>query len=143
MKLLCFLILIFSTNLFASEKQLPIGIFPGISFSLEKNGVPILSHTDLYYHNSNLKIKKILPDIYELTISVYLQRTKESKALNEIRVDRYKVLWKNQVMGALINKRAEHKRAHSEFLLSKDKLIIKSQVAASGIIETQTYKILK
>ena len=140
-RLLCFLFLFFCTRIFANEKELPIGTFHGIGFSLEKNGVSILSHENLYYHASNLKIKKILPNIYELTTSVYLQKTRGSKALSDNRVDRYKVIWKTKFMGSLINEKVEYKRELSEFLLSNDKLIIKSQLAANGIIETQYYKI--
>ena len=140
-RLLCFLILFFCTKGFANEKKLPIGTFYGIGFSLEKNGVSIFSHENLYYHNSNLEIKKISPDIYELTTSVSLQYTQQSKALSDNRVDRYKIIWRNELMGSLINEKVEYKRELSEFLLSGDKLIIKSQIAASGIIETQYYRI--
>ena len=140
-RLLYFLFLFFCTKIFANEKELPIGTFHGIGFSLEKNGVDILTHHDLYYHNSNLKIKKISSDIYELTTSVYLQKTKESKALSDNRVDRYKVIWKTEFWGSLINEKFEHKRELSEFQLSSGKLIIKSQIAANGIIETQYYRI--
>ena len=143
MKILCFLLIVFSSQVLASEKALPIGTFKGINLSLEKNGKIILSQKELHYHDSNLKIKKISPDIYELTISVYLQSTKDSKAVRAIRVDRYKVMWNNRFMGTLINEKAEHKRELSEFLLSNGMLIIKSSVAANGIIETQTYKIDK
>lgn len=140
-RLLCILFLFFCIEGFANEKKLPIGTFHGIGFSLEKNGVSIFSHENLYYHNSNLKIRKISPDIYELTTSVFLQNTQESKALSDNRVDRYKVIWKNELMGSLINEKVEYKREQSEFLLSGDKLIIKSQIAANGIIETQYYRI--
>ena len=70
-RLLCFLFLFFCTKIFANEKELPIGTFHGIGFSLEKNGVSILSHKNFYYHDSNLKINKISSNIYELTTSVY------------------------------------------------------------------------
>ena len=140
MRLLCFILLAFCTKTFADERELPIGRFNGIGFSLEKNGVSILSHQDFYYHDSNLKIKKISPDIYELNVTVYLQKTQGSKALNDNRVDRYKVIWKTEFMGSLISEKVEYKRELSEFLLSNDKLIIKSQIAANGIIETQYYR---
>ena len=87
MRLLFFLLLVFCTKIFASEKELPIGTFHGIGFSLEKNGVSILSQEDFYYHDAHLKIKKISSDIYELIISVYLQKKKDSKALSDYRVD--------------------------------------------------------
>ena len=141
MRLLCFISLIFCTKIFAGERELPIGRFNGIGFSLEKNGVSILSHKDFYYHNSNLKIKKISTDIYELAVTVYLQKTQGSKALSDDRVDRYKVIWKSDLMGALINEKIEYKRDVSEFLLSNDTLIIKSQIADNGVIETQSYTI--
>ena len=131
----------FCTKIFANEKELPIGTFHGIGFSLEKNAVDILTHHNLYYHNSNLKIKKISPNIYELTTTVYLQKTQESKALSDNRVDRYKVIWKTEFMGSLISEKVEYKRELSEFLLSNDKFIIKSQIADNGIIETQSYRI--
>ena len=139
-RLLFFLFLFFCTKIFANEKELPIGTFHGIGFSLEKNGVSILSHENFYYHDSSLKINKISPNIYELTTSVYLQKTQESKALSDNRVDRYKVIWKTEFMGSLINEKVEYKRELSEFLLSNDKLIIKSQIGANGIIETQYYR---
>ena len=79
MRLLCFILLVFCTKIFADERELPIGRFIGIGFSLEKNGVSILSHKDFYYHDSNLKIKKISPDIYELTVTVICKRHKAQK----------------------------------------------------------------
>ena len=139
-KVLCLLFLFFCTKIFANEKELPIGIFHGIGFSLEKNGISILSHENFYYHDSSLKINKISHNIYELITSVYLQKTQDSKALSDIRVDRYKVVWKTEFMGSLINEKVKYKKALFEFLLSNDKLIIKSQIAANGIIETQYYR---
>ena len=88
MRFIFFFTLIFSTNLFASERELPVGIFPGVSFSLEKNGVSIFSNDDVHYHQSTLQITKVSSHIYEFTIAVYLQTTPESKALSETRVDR-------------------------------------------------------
>ena len=141
MRFICFLILIFSTNLFASEKGLPVGTFPGVSFSLEKNGASIFSNEDVHYHKSTLQITKISSHIYEFTVSVYLQDTPKSKALSETRIDRYKVIWKRENMGSLINERIEYDKELTEFLLLSGNLTIKSLVSTSGIIETQTYKI--
>ena len=141
MRFICFVIFIFSTNLFASERELPVGTFRGISFSLEKNGQAIFSNKDLHYNKSTLQITKVLSDIYDFTFAVYLQHTPESKALTDTRIDRYKVIWKSETMGALINQREEHEKELSEFLLLSDKFTIKSLVSTSGIIETQTYVI--
>ena len=141
MRLICFLIFISSTDLFASERKLPVGTFPGISFSLEKNGDTIFSNKDIHYNKSTLQITKVLSDIYDFTFAVYLQHTPESKALTDTRIDRYKVIWKSETMGALINQRKEHEKELSEFLLLSDKFTIKSLVSTSGIIETQTYVI--
>ena len=141
MRFICFLTLIFSTNLFASERELPVGTFPGVSFSLDKNGVSIFSNEDVHYHKSTLQIKKISSKIYEFTIAVYLQDTPDSKALSETRFDRYKVIWKSESMGSLINERIEYDKELSEFLLLSGNFTIKSLVSTSGIIETQTYKI--
>ena len=141
MRFICFVIFIFSTNLFASERELPVGTFRGISFSLEKNGQEILSNKDVHYNKSTLQITKVLSDIYDFTFAVYLQLTPESKALTDTRIDRYKVIWKSETMGALINQREEHEKELSEFLLLSDKFTIKSLVSTSGIIETQTYVI--
>ena len=141
MRFICFVIFIFSTNLFASERELPVGTFRGISFSLEKNGQAIFSNKDVHYNNSTLQITKVLSDIYDFTFAVYLQLTPESKALTDTRIDRYKVIWKSETMGALINQREEHEKELSEFLLLSDKFTIKSLVSTSGIIETQTYVI--
>ncbi len=141
MRFICFLILIFSTSLFAGERELPVGTFPGISFSLDKNGVSIFSNEDVHYHTSTLQIKKISGQIYEFVVAVYLQDTPKSKALSETRVDRYKVIWKGENKGSLINERIEYDKELSEFLLLSGNLTIKSLVSTSGIIETQTYKI--
>ena len=141
MRFICFVIFIFSTDLFASERELPVGTFRGISFSLEKNGQAIFSNKDVHYNNSTLQITKVLSDIYDFTFAVYLQLTPESKALTDTRIDRYKVIWKSETMGALINQREEHEKELSEFLLLSDKFTIKSLVSTSGIIETQTYVI--
>ena len=141
MRFICLLILIFSTSLFASERELPVGTFPGVSFSLDKNGVSIFSNEDVHYHKSTLQIKKISRNIYEFTIAVYLQDTPDSKALSETRFDRYKVIWKSESMGSLINERIEYDKELSEFLVLADKFTIKSLVSTSGIVETQTYKI--
>ena len=140
-RILCFLLIVFCTKIYAAERELPIGRLHGIGFSLEKNGVSILSHKNFYYHDSNLKIKKISSDIYELTVSVYLQKTHDSKALSDNRVDRYKVIWNTDEMGALVNEKIEYKRHQTEFLLSHNRFIIKSQIADSGVIETQSYTI--
>ena len=141
MRFICFLILIFSTNLFASERELPVGTFSSVSFSLEKNGVSIFSNKDVYYHNSTLQITKITSHIYEFTIDVYLQDTPDSKALSDIRVDRYKVIWRSETMGTLINERVKYNKELTEFLLLAGNFTIKSLVSTSGVIETQTYKI--
>jgi len=141
MRFICFLILIFSTDLFASERELPIGTFHGDSFSLEKNGVSIFSNKDVHYNKSTLQITKISSNIYDFTFAVYLQYTPNSKALTDTRIDRYKVIWKSETVGALINQREEYDKELSEFLLLADTFTIKSLVSTSGIIETQTYKI--
>ena len=141
MRFICFLTLIFSTSLFASERELPVGTFPGVSFSLDKNGISIFSNEDVHYHKSILQIKKISSNIYEFTIAVYLQDTPDSKALSETRIDRYKVIWKSENNGTLINERIEYDKELSEFLLLSGNFTIKSLVSTSGIIETQTYKI--
>ena len=135
MRFICFVIFIFSTDLFASERELPVGTFRGISFSLEKNGQAIFSNKDVHYNKSTLQITKVLSDIYDFTFAVYLQHTPESKALTDTRIDRYKVIWKSETMGALINQREEHEKELSEFLLLSDKFTIKSLVSTSGIIE--------
>ena len=141
MRFICFLILIFSTDLFAGERELPVGTFRGDSFSLEKNGVLIFSNKDVHFNKSTLQITKVSSHIYDFTVVVYLQYTPDSKALTDTRIDRYKVIWKSETMGALINQREEYDKELSEFLLLADKFTIKSLVSTSGIIETQTYKI--
>ena len=141
MRFICFLILIFSTNLLASERELPVGTFPGVSFSLEKNGISMLSDRDLHYHKSTLQITKVSRHIYEFTTAIYLQNKPDSKALSDIRVDRYKIIWKSETMGALVNEREEYYKELSVFLLLADSFTIKSLVSNSGVIETQTYKI--
>tara|TARA_A100001011_G_scaffold70007_1_gene71585 strand:+ start:373 stop:801 length:429 start_codon:yes stop_codon:yes gene_type:complete len=141
MRFICFLILFFSTNLFASERELPVGTFPGVSFSLERNGISIFSNKEVHYHKSTLQIRKISSDIYEFTVAVYLQETPESKAFSDTRVDRYKVIWKSETMGTLINKKEEYGKDLSEFLLLAENITVKSLVSTSGVVETQTYKI--
>ena len=141
MRFICFLILIFSTDLFAGERELPVGTFRGDSFSLEKNGVLIFSNKDLHFNKSTLKITKVSSHIYDFTVAVYLQYTPDSKPLTDTRIDRYKVIWKSETMGALINQREEYDNELSEFLILADNFTIKSLVSTSGIIETQTYKI--
>ncbi len=141
MRFIWFLIFIFSTASFASERELPAGTFRGVGFSLEKNGVSILSNKDVHYNKSTLKITKVSSDIYDFTFAVYLQLTPDAKALTDTRIDRYKVIWRSETMGALINQGEEHDKELSEFLLLADKFTIKSLVSTSGIVETQTYKI--
>ncbi len=141
MRFVCFLILFFSTDLFASDRELPVGTFRGVSFLLEKNGVSIFSNKDVHYNKSTLQITKVSSHIYDFTFTVYLQLTSDSKALNDTRIDRYKVIWASDTMGALINQREEYDKELSEFLLLADKFTIKSLVSTSGIIETQTYRI--
>ena len=141
MRFVCFLILFFSTDLFASDRELPVGTFRGVSFLLEKNGVSIFSNKDVHYNKSTLQITKVSSHIYDFTFAVYLQLTPEAKALTDTRIDRYKVIWKGESMGALINQREEYEKELSEFLLLTNKFTIKSLVPTSGIIETQTYKI--
>ena len=141
MRFICLLIFIFHTNLFASERELPVGIFHGVSFLLEKNGVSIFSNKDVHYHKSTLQITKISSHIYKFTIDVYLQQTPNSKALSDTRVDRYKVIWRSETMGELINERVDYDNELSEFLLLGSNFTIKSLVSTSGIIETQTYKV--
>ena len=141
MRFICFLVFIFSTDLFASERGLPVGTFRGVSFSLEKNGELIFSNKDVQYNKSTLQITKVSSHIYDFTVAVYLQYTPDSKALTDTRIDRYKLIWKSETMGALINQQEEYDKELSEFLLLPDKFTIKSLVSTSGIIETQTYKI--
>ena len=135
-----FVLVIFLKN-FASAQELPIGTFPAIGFSLEKNGTPILTNRDLYYHDAHLKISQVSDRIYEFTISIYLQKTKNSKTFRDTRVDRYKVVWNGKNRGILINQKTEHSNELSEFLLSNEKLVIKSEISRNGIIETHSYKI--
>ena len=141
MRFICFLILIFSTDLFAGERELPVGTFRGDNFSLEKNGVLILSNKDVHFNKSTLQITKVSSHIYDFTFAVYLQFTSDSKALTDIRIDRYKVIWESDTMGALINQREEYDKEISEFLLLVGKFKIKSLVSTSGIIEAQTYQL--
>ena len=141
MRFIWFLIFIFSTASFASERELPAGTFRGVSFSLEKNGVSIFSNKDVHYNKSTLKITKVSSDIYDFTFAVYLQLKPEAKALTDTRIDRYKVIWKSETVGALINQREEYDKELSEFLILADNFTIKSLVSTSGIIETKTYKI--
>ena len=141
MRFICFVIFIFATDLFASERELPVGIFHGDSFSLEKNGVLIFSNKDVHFNKSTLQITKVSSHIYDFTFAVYLQLTSDSKALTDTRIDRYKVIWKSETKGALINQREEYDNDLSEFLILADNFTIKSLVSTSGIIETQTYKI--
>ena len=138
---MCFLVLFFSTFLYAGERELPVGLFPGISFSLEKNGISLFSNEDLHYHKSTLQIKKVSSHIFEFTIAVYLQNTPTSKTLSDIRIDRYQVIWKSETTGVLINAREEYNKVLTEFLLLADNLTIKSLVSDSGVVETQTYRI--
>ena len=79
MRFICFLILIFSTDLFAGERELPVGTFHGDSFSLEKNGVSIFSNRDVHYNKSTLPITKVSSHIYDFTFAVYLQHTPDPK----------------------------------------------------------------
>ena len=141
MRLFLVFILLFFLKSLASAQELPIGTFPSISFSLEKNGTPILTNRDLYYHDAHLKISQVSDRIYEFTISIYLQKTKNSKTFRDTRVDRYKVVWNGKNRGILINQKTEHSKELSEFLLSNEKLLIKSEISRNGIIETHSYKI--
>ena len=138
MRFICFLILIFSTDLFASERELPIGTFHGVSFLLEKNGVSIFSNKDVHYNKSTLQITKVSSHMYDFAFAVYLQYTPDSKALTDTRIDRYKVIWKSETVGALINQREEYDKELSEFLILADIFTIISLVSTRGIIETQT-----
>ena len=54
----CFLISIFSTDLFASVRELPVGTFYSYSFSLEKNGVLIFSNKDIHFINPLYRSQK-------------------------------------------------------------------------------------
>ena len=137
---LSFVLVVFLKN-FANAQELPIGTFPTIGFSLEKNGTPILTNRDLYYHDAHLKIRQVSDNVFELTISIYLQKTINSKTVRDTRVDRYKVIWKGKNRGMLINQNKEHSEELSEFLLSNEKLIIKSEISRNGVIETQSFKI--
>ena len=108
---------------------------------MERNGLLIFSNEDVHYHKSTLQITKISSLIYEFTFDVYLQHTPDSRALIESRADRYKVIWKSETIGTLVNQRLEFDNELSEFLLFAGKFTIKSLVSSNGIIETQTYKI--
>ena len=70
-----------------------------------------------------------------------MQQIPNSKTLSDTRVDRYKVIWRSETMGELINERVDYEKELSEFLLLGGNFTIKSLVSKSGIIETQTYKI--
>ena len=71
MRFLCFLILIFSTDLFAGESELEQTL---AIFSLEKNGVLIFSNKDVHF-NKPLTDTKVSSHIYDFTVAVYLQYT--------------------------------------------------------------------
>ena len=115
MRFICLLFLIFHTNLFASERELPVGTFRGISFSLEKNGEAIFSNKDVHYNKSTLQITKISSHVYEFTIAVYLQETPESKALSETKTLQNVVI----ATGGGIVEREENRL----FLENEDKVI--------------------
>ena len=115
MRFICFLILIFSTDLFAGERDLPVGTFRGDSFSLEKNGVSILSNKDVHYNKSTLQITKVSSHIYDFTFAVYLQFTSDSKALTDTRIDRYKVIKKMKTWELLLTKGKNTKRSSLSF----------------------------
>ena len=63
MRYICFLIFIFSTDLFADERELTVGTFRSVSFSLEKNGVSIFSNKYLHDNRSTLQVTKVANDI--------------------------------------------------------------------------------
>ena len=87
MRFIWCLIFIFSTAVFASERELPTGTFRGVGFSLEKNGVSIFSNKDVHYNKSTLQITKVSSHIYDFTFAVYLQYTPDSKASTDTRID--------------------------------------------------------
>ena len=110
-------------------------------FLIRKNGEATYSNKDVHYSKSTLLITKVLSDIYDFTFAVYLQHTPESIALTDTRIDRYKVKWKSETMGALINQREEYEKELSEFLLLADKFTIKNVVSTSGTIEKTHIKL--
>ena len=79
MRLFLGFVLVIFFKSFASAQELPIGTFPAIGFSLEKNGTAILTNRDLYYHNAHLKIREVSDSVFELTISIYLQKQSTQK----------------------------------------------------------------
>ena len=127
-----------ASSLFAAE--FGEGDYVGTGFEVRKDGKVLFDHTMIYKLNSNLQIERLSKDLYKFTINAEIQQSKSSKIMKDRRVDRFRVLWKSQTEGELINQSSRHKDDRCLFEIKGGSLKLDCWIERNQVWETQYYK---
>lgn len=132
--------LFLAPQLFASE--FPTGNLQGAGFIVEKGNQKI-TEKNLYAYSSSAEVVKQPDGRYKITIIAHMQRTPETPAKNDKRVDVYQVIWESPTAGKLLNSDGALKDDESSFVIINGQLVIKSWIARNQLWETQVYSLAK
>lgn len=116
------------------------GDYVGTGFEVRKDGKVLFNHTMIYKLNSSLQIKRLSNDLYEFTINAAIKQSKNSKIMKERRVDQFRVRWKSDNEGELLNQSPMHKNDLCRFEITSGSLKLDCWVEHNQVWETQYYQ---
>ena len=116
------------------------GDYVGTGFEVRKDGQVLFNHTMIYKLDSSLQIKHLSNDLYKFTVNAELQQSKNSKVMKERRVDQFRVLWKSNSEGELINQNPRHKDDRCRFEINSGSLKLDCWIERNQVWETQYYQ---
>ena len=116
------------------------GDYFATGFEVRQNGKILFDDTMVYRLESGLQIQRVSSDHYKFTVSAEIQQTKKSKVLRERRVDQFRVLWRSDNDGELVNLNPKHKEDRCRFELQNGGLKLDCWIARNQVWETQYYQ---
>ena len=140
-----FIFLFFALSLQPSityANEFLFGNFIGKSFKVEK-GNRVFTDKNLHSFKSNLIIKKLGKNRIEMKINSSLQMRINTPVRTETRRDKFKIKWKNNNSGSLINESSRYKNDNSKFKIDGNILSIRSWIDRNKMYETQVYELIK
>jgi hypothetical protein len=123
----------------ALSASFPTGEYKGVGFTVEK-GAMKMTETDMSKFESNLKIIDKGDSRVAFDISVKMQRSPGMQVRTDRRFDVYQVSWTDENSGQLVNIDKKYSADKSTFLISGNKLTIKSWISRNQLHETHIYE---
>lgn len=120
--------------------EFPTGTFEGIGFTVEKGSMKI-TQDDMYKHESSITITKLKEDEIQTVVTVFLQKTQNSTAKQDKRLDAFKINWISDNSGSLTNKNNAYIGDKTNFIITEDALTLKSWIARNQLLETHIYSL--